>query len=507
MKKTFTFYRLLFCCLGVMSTQLYAATIFVDVSASGNEDGASWVDAYTTLYEALENATSGDDVWVAAGTYYASATDFNGDSLVIPGGVELYGGFAGTETMLGERDVLNNTTIISGNIGDEGNGSDNTRHIFYIEDAAEAIVIDGFTIQEAYCGGAGCNGGGLYITNSAEVYIQNCIIQDNIATQGSAFRVDESSTVYVYNSKILNNSNLSAGGIVFIGRTQSYFVNTLVHGNNARGAMAIFSFQAGAEAHIINCTIAYNIGNSLAKAGAVSSSAGSINYVSNSILWGNTIDGDASEMSQISNYNTAGYTYLDHSIVQNYTGTGSVTGENIVSGTYVSSADPLFQGETAATLYLTENSPAINTGVNDSLPGDLVDIDNDGNTSETVPLDLDGETRVQETVVDLGAFESEYTGGEYTLGVYGKALEVATYKVFPNPSYNSTNVSFTLSQPAEVSILVTDLQGKVVATVAQNLFLGANTYAYEVGDLLPGTYLVSLRTGTGVESQLLRVVD
>ena len=54
---------------------------------------------------------------------------------------------------------------------------------------------------------------------------------------------------------------------------------------------------------------------------------------------------------------------------------------------------------------LQEQSPAINAGNVDNVPQDLGDVDQDGNTSEKLPLDFDGETRIRDVVVDLGAFE------------------------------------------------------------------------------------------------------
>ncbi|NLF58926.1 MAG: hypothetical protein GX580_14950, partial [Candidatus Hydrogenedens sp.] len=47
-----------------------AATVFVDPTAAGNNDGASWEDAFTTLQEAADAAAAkpgGDEVWVAGG--------------------------------------------------------------------------------------------------------------------------------------------------------------------------------------------------------------------------------------------------------------------------------------------------------------------------------------------------------------------------------------------------------------------------------------------------------
>ena len=47
------------------------APLFVDSTAtSGNDDGSSWANAFMELQSALASTTSGDHVFVAAGTYY-----------------------------------------------------------------------------------------------------------------------------------------------------------------------------------------------------------------------------------------------------------------------------------------------------------------------------------------------------------------------------------------------------------------------------------------------------
>jgi hypothetical protein len=50
-------------------------------------------------------------------------------------------------------------------------------------------------------------------------------------------------------------------------------------------------------------------------------------------------------------------------------------------------------------------SPCINAGSNAALPPDTADLDGDGDTTEPIPLDLDGNTRVFNGVVDMGAYE------------------------------------------------------------------------------------------------------
>lgn len=67
--------------------------------------------------------------------------------------------------------------------------------------------------------------------------------------------------------------------------------------------------------------------------------------------------------------------------------------------------DPLFVAPDAHDLHLALGSPAIDAGSAALLPADTADVDGDGNTTEALPLDLDGNARVQGPAPDMGAFE------------------------------------------------------------------------------------------------------
>ena len=80
--------------------QLTIDKIFVDENAAGANDGSSWTDAYLKLQDAFSAAVSGDEIWVAQGTY---RPDAGGGQIMgnraatfqLASGVKVYGGFAG----------------------------------------------------------------------------------------------------------------------------------------------------------------------------------------------------------------------------------------------------------------------------------------------------------------------------------------------------------------------------------------------------------------------------
>ncbi len=125
--------------------------IYVHQAAVGQNDGSDWIDAFVDLHDALAVAVEGDELWIAAGTYRPDrGTGDRAMFFSVPAGVALYGGFAGHEECLDERDWLANETILSGDL----NGDDGSRNCAAYSDCCQEHEYHGCgdsTCEELVC--------------------------------------------------------------------------------------------------------------------------------------------------------------------------------------------------------------------------------------------------------------------------------------------------------------------------------------------------------------------
>ena len=175
--------------LGFGCTIAAGGTIYVDASASGSNDGSSWADAYNNLQDALAVAQDGNDIWVAEDTYKpAGPGGSRTATFQLISGVEIYGGFAGGESTLGERDWQTNETILSGDLNgnDVGftNNGENSYHVVTGSWTEPNAVLDGFTITGGNANGSAPDnwGGGMYNFNfGSSPTVTNCTFSGNSA--------------------------------------------------------------------------------------------------------------------------------------------------------------------------------------------------------------------------------------------------------------------------------------------------------------------------------------
>jgi predicted outer membrane repeat protein len=213
-----------------MSARRLPGVIFVNAAATGANDGSSWADAYVRLTDAIAAASPGDQVWVAAGRYTPgpapSAGGSRDASFVLKNRVALYGGFAGGETSLSQRDWTTNRTILSGDLtGNDGpqftNRADNAYHVVVALNVDDSAVVDGFTISGGHADGPGFGpvpesreqGSGINVYASFPRFA-NCVIEDNWSANHGAMNDHGSSTLV--NCTFRNNFSLQFGAGLYM---------------------------------------------------------------------------------------------------------------------------------------------------------------------------------------------------------------------------------------------------------------------------------------------------
>jgi autotransporter-associated beta strand protein len=337
------------------------SVIYVKALATGANTGTSWTDAYTDLQSALAAANAGTEIWVAAGTYYPTATATPSATFQLESGVAIYGGFpgvAGQEGVFSVRNYATHATILSGEIP----GS-NSRHVVTGSGTNNTAILDGFTIRD----GLGNNdisfgqfGAGIY-NSAGSPTIANCSLQYNFSWFGAAMCNISGSAPIILNCTFFANSAFAGsrqGGAVYNQQSSPVFRSCSFSGNSAVSGGAIYNHVASPT--LVNC-----------------------------ILWGNS-------GTQMVNSNGASVPTVRYScIAGGWVGVG-----NILS-------DPLFVDAVTYDLRLQADSPCIGAGENVNLQADVSDMDGDFDKVESIPFDLAGASRVTVAALDMGAYENQ----------------------------------------------------------------------------------------------------
>lgn len=219
----------------LLADQVSAKKIFVKAGATGTMTGSSWGTAFNELQLGLNAAAPGDTLFVAKGIYRpltiaGASADTRDKTFLLKDSVKMFGGFAGTETKLSDRDNLKvldaNASYLSGNLG-AADSSDNTHHVVTAINVGDKALMNGFVITAGNADGAGSNtisgktvarnfGGGFYSDNS-KIVLEQLRFEYNYALSGGAGMNNENgSTLSVSNSLFINNqingTDPNAGG-------------------------------------------------------------------------------------------------------------------------------------------------------------------------------------------------------------------------------------------------------------------------------------------------------
>ena len=178
-----------------------------------------------SLQTALAQATDGDTIYVATGTY----TGTGAAVITVTQSITLYGGWDGSPTGPVVRDPDAYPTTLDG---------ENGRRVVYISGSITPTV-DGFNITGGNADGLGGDywewdaGGGVYVI-TATATIRNNQVFSNIAERGGGLYLYTSPATLSGNTIISNSGERSAGGL-FLYRSNATLSDNAVISNSTGG--------------------------------------------------------------------------------------------------------------------------------------------------------------------------------------------------------------------------------------------------------------------------------
>lgn len=438
----------------------YGSIVYVDVSATGTNNGTSWTNAYTTLQDARAIACSCANVtqiWVANGTYYpdlgtGQTNNSRTSTFTLCNDVAFYGGFAGGEANLNDRNWTINVATLSGDIDQVASITNNAYHVVTGSATNNTAILDGFSIKFGNANGTDPHhrGGGIF-NQSGSPTIRNCIINSNNANiaagvvnlsshpvmthctissnfasvvVGAMFNGASSNPIITNCDFISNSAGVEAGamsnevsnpivtnctfkgnftgaangsgGAVFNYASQAVFTNCVFSGNKAGLNGGAFFNLTDSDVDLINCTFSGNLAGT--NGGAIFNTNFSDPTFVNCIIWNNKAGSSTTSTSASVFNESSSVATFSYSLIANSGGSGggwqpaigTDLGNNLASNPlFVLDVDPATAPTTLGNLRLTVGSPAK---------------DNGNNAANTEPLDLDGNARII-VQIDRGPYE------------------------------------------------------------------------------------------------------
>ena len=363
---------------------------YVSTTGSTSANASSWHDATSDLNWAMATAKAAHDqyglraqVWVAQGIYHGNTNDDN--AFYLQPYVDVYGSFVGNESSLNQR-TLSQRTILDGQ---------NQRRVLYQANDmpyGDSVIWDGFTItggNTQFSSTGSDYGGGAYLRSG--VVLQNSTIKNCLAYYGGGLYMSSST---LRNCIVMDDSAYYHGGLYAY---SCDITNCLIANNSAK-------YEGGAyfyDCNVVNSSVVANRSTNSNSANNLNSS-----HIYNTIFWGNKTKGSLDESYQASNgffYNCAfesnwpeNHNELSNCILLNSRNSGNYHSPLFVQPSYEAGAGYGEGGDWG----LQQGSILIDKGDNSQL----------STPNSQLSIDLAGNSRMQGGSVDMGCYESSFTG-------------------------------------------------------------------------------------------------
>jgi len=444
---------------------------------TGLDDGSSWANAFQGtdgLQRSLLIAVAGDQIFVGQGTYLPTTTSSTSASFQLVDGVEMFGGFLGTESGSDERPPLGSApSVLSGDLnGDDPVVTDNSWLVVNASGTGATTILDGFTIRG---GKGGLRGDTTSLTVRGCRFVENqgaarffgggssprfvdCLFEDNVSPASGGAIAISLGAVVIDRCVFRRNVSLWGGGALYLGDTTTAWVSNSIFAENltgSAGGSAVWVDEGGPiQFQFRNNTVVGNASTAdMGRTGALFLSKSGARVV-NCIFWDNEgLGGSQTSVDQITG------TGASYSIV-----------EGGLPGAGNQSAAPQFVDPSGGDYSLSLSSPAIDAGSNAAVPASIL-LDNLRNPRladvTTVPDTGLGFT----PIVDIGALElvptpvpffcdasdsalaacpcgnpgAPDTGCDIGQGTGGVSLEVITQQTAPFNRTTMAGVGFSAS--------------------------------------------------------------
>ena len=417
---------------------------------SANQGGVAYRGTWTaTNCTFSENSASGSGGVAYDCTWTVTNSTFSGNSANRGGVASAPGSYKSTIW------TVNNCTFSGNSASSDWAGGG----VFY-------FYITWTATNSTFSGNSAANGG---VTNECHWTATNCIFSGNSATDhgGVAYsEVGGPGNVTATNCTFSGNWSSGGGGVAYCYYGNQIATNCTFSDNSAN--------QGGVAWHgrwtTTNCTFSGN-----------SADDGGVAYrgtwkTFNNILHNNSGNGQ---------FNSATIYATNETLPSPLT----VLAKNLISGgsaafvdctipfpipeANIIDADPLFVdindpdgpddiwGTEDDGLRLQSSSPAISLSDADYLPVDTYDLDDDGDVTELIPVDIANYIRIQDGALDLGAYEFGQQNGLISFFTVSVSTEVG--------GTVNQDASTVYYQPVNLSLLATPLEGYVFSRWIGNI--------------------------------------